>query len=415
MSQKNRLICILAILLSTIVVSASAMEVTRTISPKTIAPGESVTVEIKFTADEDLIAPALIEKVPEGWSVPDESINVYPPATGAGFREDKSQVEVLWFPSIPAGVDVSVRYTLIAPSTAEQGVYTLYGNVTYVSATVEISGDRNITVAVPNRSVDLVVVGDSTRYASAGETVTFELKVKNTGNLDDTYELTTDNPDAVLSDSVVSVPAGGEETVYLNYTLKETDDTVLINVTAISQANSVVKDTVQLTVIRAKPDLVLKDISLSPMQPVVDRDVNITVEVKNNGVIDASEFNVSLYIDGTLIGTETVSGLVSGGTKEVSFVWTPTSAGNYTLAVQVDPENKVDELNENNNEMSKNVTVVELLGDVTGDGYVNVLDVIRVGQHFGETGEPGWIPEDLNKDGVINVLDIIIIGQNWTG
>ena len=52
---------------------------------------------------------------------------------------------------------------------------------------------------------------------------------------------------------------------------------------------------------------------------------------------------------------------------------------------------------------------------MNGDGHVNVLDMIRVGQHFGETGTPGWIPEDVKQDGEINVLDMIIIGQNWTG
>jgi hypothetical protein len=53
--------------------------------------------------------------------------------------------------------------------------------------------------------------------------------------------------------------------------------------------------------------------------------------------------------------------------------------------------------------------------DVNGDGRTNVLDMIQVGQHWGQTGSPGWIPEDAIKDGVINVLDMIIIGQHWTG
>ena len=53
--------------------------------------------------------------------------------------------------------------------------------------------------------------------------------------------------------------------------------------------------------------------------------------------------------------------------------------------------------------------------DVTGDGHVNVLDMIRIGQHWGQRGAPGWIPEDVNKDGTINVLDMIVIGQHWTG
>ena len=61
------------------------------------------------------------------------------------------------------------------------------------------------------------------------------------------------------------------------------------------------------------------------------------------------------------------------------------------------------------------VTVTGVIGDVTGEGSVNVLDMIRVGQQWAATGTPGWIPEDAKKDGVINVLDMILIGQHWTG
>lgn len=54
-------------------------------------------------------------------------------------------------------------------------------------------------------------------------------------------------------------------------------------------------------------------------------------------------------------------------------------------------------------------------GDVNNDDHVNVLDMILIGQYWGQTGSPGWIPEDVKKDGAINVLDMIIIGQHWTG
>ena len=53
--------------------------------------------------------------------------------------------------------------------------------------------------------------------------------------------------------------------------------------------------------------------------------------------------------------------------------------------------------------------------DVNSDGAVNSLDMIRVGQHWNETGTAGWILEDVNKDGTVNVLDATLIGQYWTG
>jgi len=54
-------------------------------------------------------------------------------------------------------------------------------------------------------------------------------------------------------------------------------------------------------------------------------------------------------------------------------------------------------------------------GNVNGDDKVNVLDMILIGQHWGETGSPGWIAPDVKPDGIINVLDMILVGQDWTG
>jgi hypothetical protein len=53
--------------------------------------------------------------------------------------------------------------------------------------------------------------------------------------------------------------------------------------------------------------------------------------------------------------------------------------------------------------------------DVNDDGAVNVLDMIRVGQRWSQTGAESWIREDINEDGTISVLDATVIGQHWTG
>jgi hypothetical protein len=95
-----------------------------------------------------------------------------------------------------------------------------------------------------------------------------------------------------------------------------------------------------------------------------------------------------------------------------TFSWTPedSQAGVYaSIRFQVSDGSLSD---------TEDITITVsggVLADVNNDGAVNSLDMIRVGQHWNETGESGWIPEDINKDGTVNVLDATLVGQHWTG
>jgi hypothetical protein len=113
--------------------------------------------------------------------------------------------------------------------------------------------------------------------------------------------------------------------------------------------------------------------------------------------------------------TYSASGLPSGASFSPStrtFSWIPryNQAGTYAVHFEVSDGHYTDP-------EDINITVVQLYEDwdVNGDGATNVLDMILIGQHWGETGLAGWTQVDANEDGSINVLDMIIIGQNWTG
>ncbi len=49
------------------------------------------------------------------------------------------------------------------------------------------------------------------------------------------------------------------------------------------------------------------------------------------------------------------------------------------------------------------------LADVTGDGVINVLDLIEVLLCFGQPAVPACQPEDINEDGTVDVLDLIAL------
>ncbi len=94
------------------------------------------------------------------------------------------------------------------------------------------------------------------------------------------------------------------------------------------------------------------------------------------------------------------------------FLWTPNyaQAGTYS-AVHF-------EISDNGLTDTENITITVNQPyadwDVNQDSSVNVLDMVRIGQHWDETGSAGWIVEDTNEDGTVDVLDMILIGQNWT-
>ncbi|MCY4401161.1 MAG: hypothetical protein OXD54_01135 [Candidatus Poribacteria bacterium] len=48
--------------------------------------------------------------------------------------------------------------------------------------------------------------------------------------------------------------------------------------------------------------------------------------------------------------------------------------------------------------------------DVTGDGVINILDLVFVASRFGEESEEA----DVNDDGKVNILDLVLIAQNFS-
>jgi hypothetical protein len=56
-----------------------------------------------------------------------------------------------------------------------------------------------------------------------------------------------------------------------------------------------------------------------------------------------------------------------------------------------------------------------MLGDISGDGYVDVDDLLVLAGHWGSSlGGPGFdLACDLNGDGVVNVVDLLILAEDW--
>ncbi|GBF36647.1 CARDB domain-containing protein [Methanofervidicoccus abyssi] len=122
-------------------------------------------------------------------------------------------------------------------------------------------------------------------------------------------------------------------------------------------------NTTTVTVLLAKPNLVIENITTTtPIYTNNPTEINITIA--NNGVADATDkFAVQITItdaSGKEVYTNKtdVSGLNVNENKTLTFTWTPTNTGNYTITAVVDPDKAVDELNESDNNYTTTVTVL---------------------------------------------------------
>jgi hypothetical protein len=149
--------------------------------------------------------------------------------------------------------------------------------------------------------------------------------------------------------------------------------------------------------------------------------VNITAVAKNLGDIPET-FNVTAFFGGNEIGTQQVTSLAPNDTILLLFNFNTLQpwiipCHNYTLSAEASIVPY--EINVTNNVLTDGQIHVKMMGDVNGDGYVNIKDAALVGAAFGsKAGDPSppWDPKcDLNQDGYINIKDVVLLGINFGG
>ncbi|RKY70604.1 MAG: hypothetical protein DRQ24_08970, partial [Candidatus Latescibacterota bacterium] len=105
----------------------------------------------------------------------------------------------------------------------------------------------------------------------------------------------------------------------------------------------------------------------------------IIVTVKNNGTADARDFNVSLSIDGEPLGVKTCS-IAHKENRSLAFNWTPPHIGNFTVHVEVDGEDVVNETDESNNNQTDTLIVNRSWSPDLAIGDLGIPDYVRVNQ-----------------------------------
>jgi len=143
--------------------------------------------------------------------------------------------------------------------------------------------------------------------------------------------------------------------------------------------------------------------------------VNISVVVRNDGGA-AETFNVTVYYDASTVGTQTVTSLAPDAAMNLMFSWNTTDVTpcvNYTIRAEASVvANETDIINNN---FTDGYVKVKMLGDINGDGVIDIYDLTIAGMAYGSfEGDLRYDPEaDLNKDGHIDMRDLAVIGRNY--
>ncbi len=109
------------------------------------------------------------------------------------------------------------------------------------------------------------------------------------------------------------------------------------------------------------PDLIVTGISFHPLSPVeLGRRVKIKAFITNQGDTLARTITIRFYDGENRIGQDRmIKHLNPGKTSSAMMQWDATlPLGTHTIRVVVDPDNKIKEINENNNEGSSTLTVI---------------------------------------------------------
>jgi parallel beta-helix repeat protein len=117
-------------------------------------------------------------------------------------------------------------------------------------------------------------------------------------------------------------------------------------------------------------------------------------------------FNVTVYANTTVIGTQTVNNISNGTSPTLSFIWNTAgfAYGSYTVWASA----------ANDNCTAGNV-IVTIPGDINGDGIVNKLDAVMLSNAFLSTpSSSNWnVNADINGDGIVDIYDAIILAAHF--
>jgi hypothetical protein len=271
---------------------------------------------------------------------------------------------------------------------------------------------------------DVAVTGatPSTPWAYAGWPVNITVTAKNLGNVSETFDVTAYGNTTLIGAITVTNLAPNAVTT-LNFTWDTTGltgglYTISANATIVpyelNTANNRYIDG-QVDIFTAKHDVAITNVVPDLNWAYQGWFVKVTVTASNLGDV-AETFNVTAYYESTIIGKTLVTNLPSMTSTILTFMWNTTNiqpCHNYTMSAEASliPY----EYNPANNIYIDGKVKIRLVGDLNGDGKVDVTDLAMESAAFGSyPGHPRWNPAaDINRDLRVDIQDLARVSANF--
>jgi len=165
-----------------------------------------------------------------------------------------------------------------------------------------------------------------------------------------------------------------------------------------------------------KHEIAVTGVSTSTNETYAGSIVEITVTLQNYGNVPEN-FNTTISANGDNLTSLEILNLLPSETRSVLYDWNtsgfPASNTPYVIAAQADVLPY--ETNTTNNVYVDGAVKLKLIGDVNGDGKVDVNDLTAWDAAYGaKAGDPNWnVQADINGDGVVDKQDGLLIVQNY--
>lgn len=254
------------------------------------------------------------------------------------------------------------------------------------------TAELRVTASQPTLKPDLTIstVDWSPRTPRVGETVTYTVIVRNQGQANAGAFVTELRDSAGTAQQPSSgLAAGASITVSFSRRVNNITETVTFVVDALNQVDesNEANNTAQIRVdaqpeAPRKPDLTIAGTDWSPRTPRLGDSVNFTVVVRNQGTASAGAFFVEIR-DSRGADRRSVAALDINSSISLNFERRLNTATEI-FTIVVDPDNRIDELNEANNSTQIRIDAMpeSRLPDLLIDSLDYTPRELRVGDAF---------------------------------